>query len=316
MNRKITLSLASLAAALTAAFGVAMAGTAYADSAPVVVTQAANSIASTSVNLNGTVNPEGQDATYEFEYGTSLSYGSEVPVSAGGAGSGTTALPVTATANDLTAGTAYHFRLVATNATGTTDGADVQFVAGADEPAVTLNAATDVTGGSATLSGTVNPEGFVTTYQFNYGTTTSLGSSTAVTGAGSGTSPVNASAGLTSLVPETTYYYQIEADIPTGGTTEGLDHFTTPAPVLSDGHSTAVAPTREDISWASTVEPGSWKLTIAGPGPINGQTNTVSIPAGAYTGLESGHTYTVTVQQLVGGVAEGTAGKITFVTES
>lgn len=86
------------------------------------------------------------------------------------------------------------------------------------------------------------------------------------------------------------------------------------APVLSHGKSVSVAGTRENVTWASTVIPGTWALVINGPGAINGHTATVKTPAGSYQGLLPGHTYTVTIQQLVGGVASGKAGKITFVT--
>jgi hypothetical protein len=87
-------------------------------------------------------------------------------------------------------------------------------------------------------------------------------------------------------------------------------------PVLCCGHATPVAPTRENTSWGSTVQPGRWKAVITGPGAINGFTNTVPVPQADYTGLESGHTYTVTVQQLMpDGSAWGSPGKIVFVTE-
>jgi hypothetical protein len=46
--------------------------------------------------------------------------------------------------------------------------------------------ATGVSGTAATLNGVINPGGTDTTYTFEYGTTTALGTATTVTDAGSG----------------------------------------------------------------------------------------------------------------------------------
>ena len=51
--------------------------------------------------------------------------------------------------------------------------------AAAGEPVVLTGNATAITSTSATVNGTVNPEGQATTYYFEYGTTTSYGSQTA-----------------------------------------------------------------------------------------------------------------------------------------
>lgn len=95
---------------------------------PAVVTGAPSQVHQTSAVLNGTVNPKGQATTYYFEYGTSSGYGLQTsPVSAG-SGSGTVA--VHATLTGLTTGTTYHYRLVAQNASGTSEGGDQTVTAG------------------------------------------------------------------------------------------------------------------------------------------------------------------------------------------
>ena len=68
---------------------------------------------------------------------------------------------------------------------------------------------------SATLTGVVRPGGEPTTYQFEYGTTKSLGSvaPSAPVDAGSGTGPVTASASLSGLKPQTFYYYRLKATV-------------------------------------------------------------------------------------------------------
>jgi hypothetical protein len=68
------------------------------------------------------------------------------------------------------------------------------------------------------------------------------------------------------------------------------------------------------VEWDSTVTPGTWKVTINGPG-FDNTSNTVPVEQADYTGLQSGHTYTVTVQQLdSSGNPWGNPGVIDFVT--
>ena len=94
-------------------------------------------------------------------------------------------------------------------------------------PTVTTGSVTSVTSSSATLNGTVNPNGLSTTYYFNYGTTTSYGSTTASANAGSGTSDVSVSTDVIGLSANTTYHIRIVATN-SAGTSYGSDQsFTT-----------------------------------------------------------------------------------------
>src|ERR1019366_464724 len=91
---------------------------------PTVVTEAASAVAQTSASLNATVNPNGGAVSEcELEYGTTNAYGSSAPCTAS-PGSGTSPVAVSASATGLTANTTYHFRIVATNAGGTSNGSD------------------------------------------------------------------------------------------------------------------------------------------------------------------------------------------------
>jgi hypothetical protein len=202
--------------------GAALAAPAsLAASEPVASTGNATAITPTSATLNGTVNPEGQATTYYFEYGTSTSYGSQTAMTAAGAGSAD--LKVLAQASSLTANTTYHYRLVATNASGTVLGLDVSFKTPKPPvPLVSSGHATAVTQTSATLTGTVNPEGEATTYSFQYGTSTAYGSQTPAASVGSGTKTVSASAPLAGLVANMTYHYRLVATS-VNGTTSGHD---------------------------------------------------------------------------------------------
>ena len=68
-------------------------------------------------------------------------------------------------------------------------------------PVVVTGVASVITDTTATLNGTVNPSGSDTTYHFEYGFTTSYGSTTTITSAGSGFTAVPVSAALTGLSP-------------------------------------------------------------------------------------------------------------------
>jgi hypothetical protein len=119
---------------------------------PAVETQAAESVTASSATLLGAVNPGGLSTTWTFEYGITTSYGSRTPVE--NIGSGTTPMSVSAPIASLAPGTAYHYRLDATSAAGTSYGPDISFTTA---PALTLRAhGTDVVQGRyVVLSGIV-----------------------------------------------------------------------------------------------------------------------------------------------------------------
>ncbi len=94
---------------------------------PGIVTGGAVELTGTTAALNGAVNAEGLPTIYRFEYGTSTAYGSSWPSVQVYAGTGETSQSVTVTVPNLQPSTTYHYRLVATNEDGTTDGADQTF---------------------------------------------------------------------------------------------------------------------------------------------------------------------------------------------
>jgi hypothetical protein len=94
---------------------------------PAVVTGTATSITTGSATLNGTVDPEGETVNdCHFEYGTTMTYGTSVPCSTL-PGSGEGPVPVSAPITGLNEKTTYHFRLVASNLSGTSVGGDNKF---------------------------------------------------------------------------------------------------------------------------------------------------------------------------------------------
>ena len=78
-------------------------------------------------------------------------------------------------------------------------------------PEVSTLSATAVTTNSATLNGTVNPNGSPTTAWFQWGTTTNYGNLTSVTDLGSGTTALPLSAPLAGLTLGVTYHFRVAA---------------------------------------------------------------------------------------------------------
>jgi hypothetical protein len=104
-----------------------------------------------------------------------------------------------------------------------------------DPPAVAGETAAAITQTTATLAGTVNPEGAATTCQIEWGATTAYGTAVpCTTNPGSGTEPVAVTIpALSGLTAGATYHYRIDATN-VGGTTNGTDHtFTTSAPTCA-----------------------------------------------------------------------------------
>ena len=98
---------------------------AYEVAPPLATTGAASGVTFGGATLNGTVDPSARETTAVFQYGTTASYGSTVE--RGIVGSGVGSVPVSTKLAGLRQGVTYHYRLVATNAEGTTVGADQTF---------------------------------------------------------------------------------------------------------------------------------------------------------------------------------------------
>jgi hypothetical protein len=92
--------------------------------APTVVSHETTDVSQISADLHATVEPNGEPETEcVFEYGPSTSYGSSVPCSRQTEAGFAVYAPVTG----LSEGSEYHFRIVASNALGTSYGADQTF---------------------------------------------------------------------------------------------------------------------------------------------------------------------------------------------
>jgi hypothetical protein len=207
---------------------------------PIVGSESASGVTESSVTFEASINPNGTETTYEFEYATDegftenaatvplvplalpSSFPEELPTE-----------PVVATG--LKGETVYFYRVVATSEImGTTDGPTQQFKT-LGKPGVTTGAAEKLTSSTATVSGTVNPGGAQTTYKFVYVTEAHYNEAAGCSGIAcryaqgwsttnrsvfaTGYSPeVVGSVTLEELVPGETYDYALVATNSTGTT--------------------------------------------------------------------------------------------------
>ncbi|HHT9105979.1 MAG TPA: beta strand repeat-containing protein [Candidatus Wujingus californicus] len=97
----------------------------------------------------------------------------------------------------------------------------------ADLPSVTTEAATNVTSNSATLNGTVNPNGLNTSFWFNYGVNSGSYNGTTTVSSTSGTSSASVSTTIDGLSEYTTYYCRLAAQNNAGSAYGSETTFTT-----------------------------------------------------------------------------------------
>jgi hypothetical protein len=124
-------SAAAFAVCLFAAFVALGLGAASAfAAAPTISSTSVSAVTTTTALLEAGINPQGEATTYHFEYGAADCASSpctSIPVPNGNVGSGSEAVTVKHEAEGLTPGATYHYRVVASNGSGTTEGADQVF---------------------------------------------------------------------------------------------------------------------------------------------------------------------------------------------
>jgi ribosomal protein S6E (S10) len=229
MQNEMNRSILILSAALAIAVGLVQE--AGAASAPTAATGSASSVTSSSATVSGTVNPAGQSTTYSFQYGTTTAYGSQT--SAQSAGQDTTDHAVSASLTGLKPARTYHYRVSATNGSGTTVGADMTFTTAPrppppPAPIATTGRASHITSTGATVAGTVSPNGSKTTYYVEFGLIP-YGLQTGSKSLAAGSPPAAVSVKLHGLAAGRVYHYRLVAKN-AGGTSRGADlTFTTAA---------------------------------------------------------------------------------------
>jgi hypothetical protein len=231
---------------LTVSAGLVMSGIAGAAASPTVTTGGVTNRATTSVVLTGHVNPNGSATDYVFSLGPTAAYGATTaPRSAGG---GAKPVAVAEKVTGLTPGTVYHYRITATNRSGTATGADRAFTTPGHPPAAVFTGpAANVGTTAATPTGAINPEGAATIWVVQYGLTTAYGYETNGQALAGGTTAVPVSAQLTGLAPGTLFHYRIVAYHGASVVSAGADaaFFTEPARRPRPGMSAHTRPGRD-----------------------------------------------------------------------
>jgi streptogramin lyase len=157
-------------------------------------------------------------------------------------------------------------------------------------PVASTAAATAVSATSATLAGTVNPNGFTTTYHFDWGTTAAYGQRLPAldASAGAGSSPTPVTQVLTGLTPGTTYHFRLVASdcgSCSNGTVDGSDMtFTTASAAAGAGSSPAHGPVAAPVMGQSAVARvvrGTVLLRVRGSKHLQPLTAGRNIPLGS-----------------------------------
>jgi len=195
-----------------------------------VVVLPAEAITTESAELKGSLEPNGLDAHYFFEYGTTTEYGLTSPTPPGtdaGVGGKKLAVPASRVIEGLKPNTTYHYRLVASNATfGATASSDETFTTTGAPRIVTVPANT-LTHTAATLHSVLNPGGLATKYHYDFGETTGYGKTTTEQELTASFSQKPVEATLPGLGLATTYHYRLVASNSAGTTTGPDQEFTT-----------------------------------------------------------------------------------------
>jgi hypothetical protein len=172
-------------------------------------------VTNTSAELNASFDGDGTYEThYYFEWGPTTSYGNTTPAPPGNAvapSSGRIHVPAVSISG-LKEGLTYHYRVVATNALGSTVSTGASFET-AESPQVGNLNSRDLQATSAELVGEVNPREGDTTYHFEWGPTTAYGNQSPAVDAqiGSGNSAVPVSTRLEGLTQGITYHFRLVA---------------------------------------------------------------------------------------------------------
>lgn len=225
------------------------------------VTGPATDVTRTTATLQGSVDPEGEATTYSFEYGTTEAYGLQTPAAA--AGDGTEPVDVETPVSGLTPDTTYHYRVVATNASGTVRGADATFRTAPNPPPPDVSGQRARVDGpsAATITAAVDANGSATTVFVEYGTTARLGSRTPLQPAGAGADPVPVAVALGGLSARTTYHYRLVATNAAGTDRGARRRLTTSR--LPTGVSLSLSP--RVSTWGASVTLGG-RVSGAGAG--------------------------------------------------
>jgi hypothetical protein len=135
-------------------------------------TEPATDVTQDSATLNASFEGTNEDTTYYFEWGRGTSLGHTTPVEDAGVTVGPTSISTELTG--LKPGAIYYYRVVAENDIGISKVAPESFTT-YEPPSILVASSSEVTATTAKISASINPNGFDTEYEVEYGPTESYG---------------------------------------------------------------------------------------------------------------------------------------------
>jgi len=235
---------------------------------PTMSSASVSGVTNNSAVLGGQVNPNGADTHAWFQYSTNSSMIGSVMTSQQDTGSGINTVPFSANLSGLAGATTYYFQAWASNSSGSSHGAVTSFTTAASvhAPTVSTASASSLTSNSATLGGSVNPNGLDTHVWFQYSTNSSMtgGVPTPQQDVGAGATTVPFSANLGGLAGGTTYYFQAWGSNSSGTSQGTIISLTTAASALSPTVSTSgsFSLTSNSVTVEGSVNPNGFDTRV------------------------------------------------------
>jgi streptogramin lyase len=250
--------------------------------APAAATMPATAVTAGGATLAGTVDPGNSATAYRFEWGLTAAYGNTAPVLDELVGSDHAVHPVGNDLAGLDPNTTYHFRVVATNNAGVTQGQDQTFTTAAVAPVATTAGTGAVTTTAASLKASVDPRLSATTYRFEWGPTTAYGQTTPATAVATDLAAHDVATDVTGLTPGTTYHFRIVAESAAGVTFGADGTFTTASVPQEAAPATAPGPPA-DAPGPPASAPADTPAAAPGPAaPLPAAPAPAPVPAQAH----------------------------------
>ena len=189
--------------------------------APVIMTKDVSDVRATTAFCGGDITSEGSSTI--TARGVCWSTGTTPTIADSKTSDGTGAGSFTSNLTGLNGATVYYVRAYATNSAGVGYGMAMSFTTLGQSPSPYGVAATNIDSTTATLNGLVNANFLSTVVTFEYGTTTSYGSTaTSSQSPVTGYAPTSVNKDITELTPGSIYHFRVKA-VNSLGTSYGND---------------------------------------------------------------------------------------------
>lgn len=259
---------------------------------PTVAIEPPTEVGSRQATFKGSVDPNGVEATWRFEYrAEGAPTWSKAPVPDGVLSAGGQAEPVAVTVQGLSPDTNYEVQLSAANSEGSELSSIEHFRTEGERPSVLAEVASSVSESAATLVARLDPQNApIQACRFELGPEAGVfGRSIPCSPASAGESPAQVSARVTGLSPSTTYYFRVVAgnDCAVGcGATESravqFETYPMPEAPPSRGYELVSAADTNGVAAfpdvaAASGERYAYVTKIPVPGSKNGNTNALFV---------------------------------------